>query len=856
MSAPCKRWGHGIVLYENQMYLFGGSGNNSNPKSWEAIYILNCDTFEWERICPSDPFKGNIPETRDSHSATKIGNNMYIFGGSNGNFPFNDIFAFNFTFRSWNKVNATGDIPLPREGHSAGVLNDRYIFIYGGWNGKMIYNNYYLFDTITNIWRKVEPEDPNQEPLIRESHSCSVIKDHFYIFGGQGVNVKKKENYLNDFYRGKLNFHKNMEKITCKWEKILAKNNASPPHRTSHSSCSYKDRYIFIIGGEGYCVDNQDLKQWEHEKKEIYLEKDFDDEKTPPCFPKNDVWIYDTEQNFWGLLEAKNSELFLPRFTHSCSVYKDQFIIFGGLKDYKNSIDDLVVLIIDDEDFKIENNKKDIDLCNSCRRIFMVENETKTSKNSLGFSNEDIMLEGSKSGNFLDETKLSQYEKLKNLSLTKHSKQAEITSQNFQTIAPSISMRSVSKFAGIIDWPFSAIGLLVDNAKYKKANSLKITFGHTKSQNKAFMNFTDDGEVWTMREISDVCLKMKLDLNHLTDYEQKDQEDRDKSRYEIAKSMYSINLKLGGFRLGDTVIYGSKTDTSIIICFMTSKNPSSSSSSLEDTEVILASWGLKTDLTKNNEKRKKIIELLSSYLSEQELSEMIGNNTILIMDLKKVLGMNELTFSLKPEKNDIFYKPHKLIGKKMSFSYKEYVDFSLRKYLEYFYLVPENSLLKVFLNQHEVKKINLFQEIQSDLLFSSIPLTPDILSCISQGKIFVKLLIKETVSLKVETYSKTENSLKNEEICAETNNQESSNKKDGKKNKEKENLPQGILLYSEGRLFARIENENFGDLLFFNRRFEKRKKNKSNSEMFDFSGALELKGFLETNIVKTVLCIF
>lgn len=855
MAAPCKRWGHGVVLYENQIYLFGGSGNNTNSRNWEAIYILNCDTFEWERICPTDPFKGNIPEPRDSHSATRIGNNMYIFGGSNGNAPFNDIFAFNFTFRSWNKVVASGDIPLPREGHSAVPLNDRYVFIYGGWNGKMVYNNYYLFDSMTNIWRKVEPEDASQEPPIRESHSCCVIKDNFYIFGGQGVNIKKRENYLNDFYKGKLNFHKNMEKITCKWEKIIAKNNASPPHRTSHSACVYKDRFIFIIGGEGYCMDNKDLKQWEHEKKDIFLEKDIDDEKAPPCFPKNDVWIYDTENNSWSLLEAKNSELLMPRFTHSCSVYKDQFIIYGGLKDYKNSIDELVVLIIDDEDFRAEKNKKDIDLCNSCRRIFMVENESTHIKHSLFFSNEDIMLEGSsKTDTYLDEAKMNQYEKLKSLSVGKHSKQAEISSQNFQIITPSISLQMISKFASMIAWPFAAFGLLIDNAIIKKSTTLKISWGNTKSQNKAFLNFTDDGEVWTMKEICDICLKMKLDLNNYVDYDQKEQEERDKAQHEISKSMYSINLKLGGFRLGDTIIYGSKTETSIIICYMTLKeNPDL------ESNIVIAMWGLKSEAP--NEKRKKIIENLSQYFTEQELIDIIGKNSLIIMDLKQILGKGELSFPKNQEKNDIFFKPHKFIGIKLDFPYKEYIDFSLKKYLEYFFMSPENLPIKIFLKEEEIAHINAIEKIEKDPSFRHLELPQDIILCFDKGKLFIKHQNESTSPKNGES--------KKDITLLETENQTSNLEKEKTeeiKNIDKENtniqspqrINQGILFYYNERIICRFGGECFGDLLFLQHKFKKSQMdlNKNSKEIFSFSGALHLKDFLKTNIVKTVIINF
>lgn len=83
---------------------------------------------------------------------------MYIFGGSNGKSPLNDTFCFNFPTRTWTRVMVSGEIPSPREGHSAVALNDRYILVFGGWNGKTIFNNFYLFDTEVNEKQKKRPK--------------------------------------------------------------------------------------------------------------------------------------------------------------------------------------------------------------------------------------------------------------------------------------------------------------------------------------------------------------------------------------------------------------------------------------------------------------------------------------------------------------------------------------------------------------------------------------------------------------------------------------------------------------------------------------------------------------------------
>lgn len=67
-----------------------------------------------------------------SHSSAVVKNNMYIFGGSNGEITLGDMYAFNLTNRLWSKVAGKGDVPAAREGHTFVPLQDRYIFLFGG----------------------------------------------------------------------------------------------------------------------------------------------------------------------------------------------------------------------------------------------------------------------------------------------------------------------------------------------------------------------------------------------------------------------------------------------------------------------------------------------------------------------------------------------------------------------------------------------------------------------------------------------------------------------------------------------------------------------------------------------------
>jgi hypothetical protein len=57
--------------------------------------------------------------------------------------------------------------------------------------------------------------------------------------------------------------------------------------------------------------------------KEVVETQDPDeDNDSPPCFPKNDIWVLDTEIIVWTRVVPINQQTITPRFTHSAEIYK------------------------------------------------------------------------------------------------------------------------------------------------------------------------------------------------------------------------------------------------------------------------------------------------------------------------------------------------------------------------------------------------------------------------------------------------------------------------------------------------------------------------------------------------------
>jgi len=53
------------------------------------------------------------------------------FGGTDGQYHYNDTWAFDLNTRVWSELNCIGFIPSPREGHSASIVDD-VIYVFGG----------------------------------------------------------------------------------------------------------------------------------------------------------------------------------------------------------------------------------------------------------------------------------------------------------------------------------------------------------------------------------------------------------------------------------------------------------------------------------------------------------------------------------------------------------------------------------------------------------------------------------------------------------------------------------------------------------------------------------------------------
>ncbi|KAH0616980.1 hypothetical protein JD844_028516 [Phrynosoma platyrhinos] len=189
---PCPRLGHSFSLYGNKCYLFGGLANESEDSNNNIPRYLN-DFYELELQHGSGVTGWNIPVTkgilpspRESHTAIiycrkDSGNaKMFIFGGMSG-CRLNDLWELDIESMTWSKSETKGTVPLPRSLHTASVIGNK-MYIFGGWVPQSTNENLSSQDgewkcTGSFSYLNLEkPPAPSQVQLIRATTNSFQVK--------------------------------------------------------------------------------------------------------------------------------------------------------------------------------------------------------------------------------------------------------------------------------------------------------------------------------------------------------------------------------------------------------------------------------------------------------------------------------------------------------------------------------------------------------------------------------------------------------------------------------------------------------------------------------------------------------
>ncbi|CAG9854868.1 unnamed protein product [Phyllotreta striolata] len=207
----------------------------------------------WSSVAPEN-IKSPAPSARSKHSATLVGEFVYILGGRNGNLPTKDFWKYNLVTGKWHQVKPVGDkLPCLQE-HTAIAYRDS-IYVFGGEVG---FSNgtetpLWVYDIKLNSWKKKKAKKGVSTPKGRRGHTALVYNGSMLIYGGY-QDLKGSTNELWAYH-----FE------TDSWHLISTAGRGSdqtPPPRHKHSAILQGDA-MWIYGGMTDLQERSDLWKWD-----------------------------------------------------------------------------------------------------------------------------------------------------------------------------------------------------------------------------------------------------------------------------------------------------------------------------------------------------------------------------------------------------------------------------------------------------------------------------------------------------------------------------------------------------------------------------------------------------------------
>mmetsp|Transcript_7814 Transcript_7814/g.22326 ORF Transcript_7814/g.22326 Transcript_7814/m.22326 type:complete len:579 (+) Transcript_7814:33-1769(+) len=261
-----------------------GSGDSGADSGAPSAKAFSKHHTSWSMYVSVTSEILEIPSTKN-HTATLVGNEVFVFGGYDGQKNHNDLYVFDVIPMEWRNPNVGGKRPSGRNGHSATIIEgNSQILILGGWlgNGPLAAGDMHLLNLSPLTW--VQPSFHGEPPGPCNMHTADLVGRHLLVFrGGDG------RAYLNDLHGLDLDTNSWYSVKTC---------GEQPPPRANHAS-TVDDLRLYIFGG------------WDGTKR------------------LNDLYVLDTRDMVWSLLRPAGCAP-QARAGMTLSLIRDCVYLFGG----------------------------------------------------------------------------------------------------------------------------------------------------------------------------------------------------------------------------------------------------------------------------------------------------------------------------------------------------------------------------------------------------------------------------------------------------------------------------------------------------------------------------------------------
>jgi N-acetylneuraminic acid mutarotase len=172
-SSDIRSEGHQSVLVGNKIFVFGGY---DGEKYLNTIQVLVLDasqqSYSWN-ILPTEV------SPRAYHSASAIGNNIYLFGGMNNEAYLHETLLFDAASYTWSNDKTDGAEVQGRQGHCSVPYQSRIVLFGGSKTWKHRYNDIHYLETIP----AVEDLTPKIDQVLSETITDLIFNINFFMSG-------------------------------------------------------------------------------------------------------------------------------------------------------------------------------------------------------------------------------------------------------------------------------------------------------------------------------------------------------------------------------------------------------------------------------------------------------------------------------------------------------------------------------------------------------------------------------------------------------------------------------------------------------------------------------------------------
>jgi len=236
------------------MIIFGGDAGFRLNDMWSF------DGSAWTTIQAA----GNVPTPRFGHSLVSYEHRvngsstsmLLMLGGNDGAF-LGDLWQFSLATRRWSAVPVTGTLPSPRAFASMTAISPSQYVLYGGFNGHVHLSDAWLLDMKTHTWRDVTPgADSGDAPRARGGHVAIWAE----ATSGDGHKVKGEVGTMA--VTPSLHVHGGVQDIVLQdqwalyvehgsWMELFHSPVRSPSARAYHTATWAMDRTLLFGGHDG-----------------------------------------------------------------------------------------------------------------------------------------------------------------------------------------------------------------------------------------------------------------------------------------------------------------------------------------------------------------------------------------------------------------------------------------------------------------------------------------------------------------------------------------------------------------------------------------------------------------------------